>query len=423
MSSNAPSLKKILILDDEAEHADMIQQFLERYRFSAEATTLPETALALLGEAKYDLVITDYKMPEMDGVEFLERARALYPNLPVIVVSGVMNMPELLRVASKRVNYVLKKPIEIEELISAVREFVDPVPDDIPMIVCHLEGASSSLKPFEAFAGACFASRCFFKNLLEAFQHTRTLFIETYPGVERRLVMQELGFQLGSKDYKKFPVIQAADLDKASTQEVFDECLASAEAFPFVSVEGIEDCSQEDLLFIDHFLNARPEHLKDINFIYWIETEFLSEKYHELPRILLSKVKYFQVFLPRLSERLPDVASYASSFFEEHEKSVEWTSEALGFLFNNPWKLNYDALMEVLEKWVKEGLPQESEYGGSSLSEALIRKQQKCVEMEMALSKATVAEALDNLGAESPEYAQVKDPSELALVYPELLKA
>ena len=58
---------------------------------------------------------------------------------------------------------------------------------------------------------------------------------------------------------------------------------------------------------------------------------------------------------------------------------MEWTSEALGFLFNNPWKLNYDALMEVLEKWVKEGLPQESEYGGSSLSEAFIRKQQKCV--------------------------------------------
>jgi len=423
MSSNSPSLKKILILDDEAEHADMIQQFLESYRFTAEATTLPQTALSLLGEADYDLVITDYKMPEMDGMEFLERARALHPHLPVIVVSGVMNMPELLKVASKRVNYVLKKPIEVEELVSAVREFVDPVPDDVPMAVCHLEGASSSLKPFEAFAGACFASRCFFKNLLEAFQHTRTLFVETYPGVERHLVMQELGFQLGNKDYKTFPSIKAGNLDKASTQIVLEECLAVGEVFPFVSVEGIEECSQEDLLFLDHFLNERPEHLKDLNFVYWIDTEFLSEKYHELPKVLLSKVKHFQVFLPRLSERLPDVSSYASSFFEEQENLVEWTSEALGFLLNNPWTLNYEALMGVLEGWAKNGLPQESEYGRSSLSEALIRKQKKCVELEMALSKTTVPEALDKLGVESSEYAQTQDSGELALIYPELLKA
>lgn len=423
MSSDAPSLRKILVLDDEAEHADMIQQFLESYRFTAEATTVPQTALTLLEKTPYDLIITDYKMPEMDGIAFLERARALHPNVPVIIVSGALNMPDLLKVANKRVNYVLKKPIDVEELISAVRRFVKPVPDDVPMSVCHLEGTASSLKPFAFFAGACFASRCFFSNLLEVLQCTRTLFIETYPGVERPLVMQELGFQLGNKNDESFPRIRAGDLDKASAQAVFEACLTTGGAFPFVCVEGIEDCSEEDLLFIDHFLNKRPEHLKDISFIYWIDTEFLSEKYHELPKVLLSKVQNFQVFLPRLSERLPDISSYASAFFEKHETPVEWTAEALGFLFNNPWKLNYEELVEVLEGWVREGLPQESAYGRASLSEALLRKQKKCVEMEMALSKTTVASALNSLGAKSSDYKNVEDVNDLGLIYPELLKA
>lgn len=424
MSSDTPSLRKVLVVDDEADHADMLCQFLESYRFNAEASTLPETALTLLAENKYDLIITDYKMPGMDGLEFVERARALYPDIPVIIISGAMNMPELLEVANKHVNYVLKKPVEIEELISIVRRYVEPVPDDVPMSVCRLDDASfKGLRPFQYFAGASFGSRCFFKNLTEALHQTRTLFIESYPGVERYLVMKEVGYQMGNVDIDNFPRIRAGDLDKSSVQTLLGDYIAKRENFPFVCVEGIRVCSKEDLLFLDHFLNERPDPFKELHFIYWIETEYLAENYNQMPKTLLSRLKHFQVFLPRLAERLPDIASYASTFFEEKQVPVVWTPEAIGFLLNNPWRSNYDELIDVLEKWSQEGLPKESSYGRASLEDALLSKQRKCVELEMALSKIPLVDALQNLGVSESVRSKFNDVDDLKLIYPELLKA
>ena len=92
--------KPILLIDDEEKFAQMLQELLQLSGYESDYCLNPKEAVARLRQEEFDLVITDYKMPEMDGAEFLQEARKLNPDLPVIMISGLMNMPELIKVAN-----------------------------------------------------------------------------------------------------------------------------------------------------------------------------------------------------------------------------------------------------------------------------------------------------------------------------------
>ena len=82
-----------------------------------------QSALAILREFKPDLLIVDFAMPGMSGVEFALRARASSPGLSFLFVSGYIDPAEV-ELAVGRVP-LLKKPFGAEELIATVRKTLD----------------------------------------------------------------------------------------------------------------------------------------------------------------------------------------------------------------------------------------------------------------------------------------------------------
>jgi len=86
--SEAPH--RVLHVDDEPDFADMVAAFLEREsdRITVETARSASEAETKLAEARFDCIVSDYDMPETDGIEFLERVRASYPDLPFILFTG-----------------------------------------------------------------------------------------------------------------------------------------------------------------------------------------------------------------------------------------------------------------------------------------------------------------------------------------------
>lgn len=84
----------VLHVDDDPALGELVKLYLERDEVGPECTVRseisPETALAVLRERDetFDCVISDYNMPEMNGIEFLETLRESHPNLPVLLFSG-----------------------------------------------------------------------------------------------------------------------------------------------------------------------------------------------------------------------------------------------------------------------------------------------------------------------------------------------
>lgn len=81
---------KVLLVDDESDFLEQAKRFLKKENKQLEITTTTsaEEALEILQKDKHDIVVSDYKMPEMDGLEFLETLRERDENIPFIVLTG-----------------------------------------------------------------------------------------------------------------------------------------------------------------------------------------------------------------------------------------------------------------------------------------------------------------------------------------------
>lgn len=113
--------KRILILDDEMSLIEWLRYTLEQRDFSVFATTEPRRALDELKEREFDLVISDIKMPEIDGFEFLKRVRQIYPSVPFIFITAYGSMDSVINALRDRASDYILKPFSIDELMVRIR--------------------------------------------------------------------------------------------------------------------------------------------------------------------------------------------------------------------------------------------------------------------------------------------------------------
>src|SRR3954449_9575054 len=112
----------ILIVDDENQNLIVLRNFLEGgYRvFEAQSG---KQALEVAASAELDVVITDQRMPEMSGVELLEKLRDFKPDVAGIVLTGFTDPPALISAINRaRVFRFLKKPWQPDDILEAVRQ-------------------------------------------------------------------------------------------------------------------------------------------------------------------------------------------------------------------------------------------------------------------------------------------------------------
>ncbi len=116
---------RVLVLDDVEALALATTRLLRRLGYQAESAHRPEVALDTLkrNPEGFDLVITDYNMPNQSGIEFAERVRDQFPRLPVLLMSGVVSEDLRAEAEAAGVCEVVQKPIEVTQLDQAVRNW------------------------------------------------------------------------------------------------------------------------------------------------------------------------------------------------------------------------------------------------------------------------------------------------------------
>jgi len=121
---NEINLPRILIVDDDPGQRSLLNSFLRGQNFQTETADSGEHALERLRTGKFDLMISDVRMPGLSGLETLRLARKQQVTLPVLLVTAFTDVRDA--VAAMRdgaVNY-LAKPIDLDELLASVRAAV-----------------------------------------------------------------------------------------------------------------------------------------------------------------------------------------------------------------------------------------------------------------------------------------------------------
>jgi len=110
-------MKTILLVDDELEILKSLGEILTRFGYQVIAKQAAQEALDSVKDgADIDLVITDYRMPGMDGLEFLNALRQMDQSVPVIMLTAYGAVESYLKSLSLGVFEYVNKPIKAKEL-------------------------------------------------------------------------------------------------------------------------------------------------------------------------------------------------------------------------------------------------------------------------------------------------------------------
>lgn len=110
----------ILLVDDEEINLHNVGHFLQFKGFEVTTADNGTKAISLLSQFSYDLVITDLKMADVDGVQVMKTAKELHPDVEVIIVTGYATVDSAVEAMAQGAFYYLPKPINLKELYSLV---------------------------------------------------------------------------------------------------------------------------------------------------------------------------------------------------------------------------------------------------------------------------------------------------------------
>lgn len=116
----------VLIVDDEAMIRRLVNDVLTRLGFSKiTMASSGRAALDLLAKNKYDFIITDWRMADMDGIEIVRHARAAHSNIPIIMLTGNTEASYVKTAINAGVNGYLLKPFSAEQLVKRISALIE----------------------------------------------------------------------------------------------------------------------------------------------------------------------------------------------------------------------------------------------------------------------------------------------------------
>ena len=117
-------MARILVIDDEAAIRRILREILEHEKYNVDDASSAVDALPLVKENEYDAILCDIKMPQMDGIEFLEEARKI-SDAPIIMISGHGTIDTAVEAIKKGAFDYISKPPELNRLLITLRNALD----------------------------------------------------------------------------------------------------------------------------------------------------------------------------------------------------------------------------------------------------------------------------------------------------------
>jgi len=115
------NFKKVLIVDDEKQLCELLSDFFSENGFFVETSFSGEKALEKIQKDRFSVVLLDIKMPDMDGIEVLKKAKEIDPTLPVIMMTGNVSTSSAVESMRYGAYDYITKPFDLHEALSTAK--------------------------------------------------------------------------------------------------------------------------------------------------------------------------------------------------------------------------------------------------------------------------------------------------------------
>jgi len=180
----------ILVVDDEAVIRDGLQRTLTGDRFEVETCKSGHAAIELLQEREYDLIITDLKMPGMNGIEVLKAVKGLQPDIPVIMITGYATVDTAVEAMKNGATDYITKPFTPQQILEKIDRSLEQrsvMIDDM-----FLKKEITSHHGFDAFVGESREMQKVYRRIIQVASSDSTVLITGESGTGKELVARAI---------------------------------------------------------------------------------------------------------------------------------------------------------------------------------------------------------------------------------------
>jgi len=368
--------ENILIVDDDVDILELLQRHLQSWNYHTYKAVSVKEAVTILRDTKIDLLITDLKMPEIDGAELIKFVSEHYPKLPKLVVTGYPSVQDSLSFIKSRVVDYLTKPFTREELQNAVNKSLAISKENNQKTIKPSEEKN---KPYGEIIGNSEKIQDVIQIIERIKDNKATVFINGESGTGKELVARAIHYQ-GKFARAPFIVVNCGAIP---------ENLLEAELFGYVkgaftgadtNREGFFQAANGGTIFLDEIGNAplavqlrllrvlqekevikvgaqKPEKI-DIRIIAATNSDLRDMIQKQTFREdLFYRLTVVEIHVAPLRERKEDIPVLVDKFLfkygvEYKDRFINITPEALAILNRYNWPGNIRELENVVQRAV-----------------------------------------------------------------------
>lgn len=366
-------MAKVLVIDDEAAIRRIMKEILEHEQYQVDTAESAVDALPLVKENEYDAILCDIKMPQMDGIEFLEEAKKI-TDAPIIMISGHGTIDTAVEAIKKGAFDYIAKPPELNRLLITLRNALDK-----SKLMTETKALKKVVNRKYQMIGSS-APMNEIHNIIEKVAPTNArVLIEGENGTGKELVARQL-HELSNRSFAPFIEVNCA----AIPSELIESQLFGHEKGSFTSAikmkKGDFELANNGTLFLDeigdmsHSAQAKVLRALQENKITRVGGEseinvnvriiaatnknlkeeiqkgnFREDLYHRLSVIIIN--------VPPLRDRLDDIPELIEYFVENISNEMgkpapTFTQDAVEELQKYRWTGNIRELHNVIERLV-----------------------------------------------------------------------
>ena len=367
--------KKILIVEDEMDMAFNYEQIIRGSGMKCLISTEPREVIRLVSLEKPDVILCDLRMPEIDGMELLERIKAEWPELPVIIITGYATIDVAVEAMRKGASDFLAKPFPPDELLLKVQrvfEYSKLLEENV-----YLRRELNQEREYERIVGESQAMREVFHKIEKVAPTDCRVLITGETGTGKELVAREIHRRSLRKDRGFFAVNCVSFTGTLLESELFGHekgAFTSAHA----AQRGLFEIADKGTIFLDEIGETSPSFQANLLRVVQ-EGEFkrvggerllntdvrvLSSTNRDIKKAiaegtfredLFYRLSVVQIHLRPLRERKEDIPLLVDHFlakcFTKNKKRIGGlTSDALDLLPRYSWPGNIRELENAVER-------------------------------------------------------------------------
>ncbi len=368
---------RIAVLDDEQRLVDILAMVLRREGYDVQTFTDPDAALEAVRAEPFDVLITDLKMPGMDGLEMLRRTKTSDPELPVILITAHATVQTAITAMREGAFDYVEKPFDNDELKALTRRALEVT--RLARENRYLRAELKQRYALEALVAESPAMREVLDLARRAARSRSTVLITGESGAGKEIVARAVHYH---SDRVGQPFVAANC--KAFAEGVLESELFGHEKGAFTGAErakpGLFERADGGTLFLDEIgevnsdfqgkllrvlqerkvqrVGGIEERAVDVRVVAATNRDLRAEtaagRFRE---DLYFRLAVIPIHLPPLRDRREDVLPLARHFLtkwnkELSRKIVGWTPEVEAYLLRHAWPGNVRELENAIERGV-----------------------------------------------------------------------